>query len=273
MPDLVYVYAVVPRGTDVAGAPSGIDEGRVLLVMEGDIGALTSSVDSSYADGLDDRLANLQWLGPRAAAHDAVLTWASDAGPVVPLPLLSLFRSDDAVRTMLRERRAELTSLIEFVKRGREYSVRVFRIDEELKNALAEYSPVVHELARNASAAASPGQGYLLGRKLEAAKKDELRRVSRDIASRAFDQLSSRSIAAIEDALPAPSGEHVGVAVLNASFLVADERVDDFRGTVTELVQRYHRRGFRMEFTGPWPPYHFTRTEVSAGTNAPRASS
>jgi len=273
MPDLVYVYAVVPRSTDVAGAPSGIDEGRVSLVVEGDIGALASSVDSSYADDLDDRLANVQWLGPRAAAHDLVLTWASDAGPVVPLPLLSLFRSGDAVRAMLRERRAELTSLIEYVRRGREYGVRVFRIDEELRNALAEYSSAVEELARNASAAASPGQGYLIGRKLEAAKKDELRRVSRDVASRAFDQLSSRSIAAIEDPLPAPSGEHVGVAVLNASFLVAHDRVDDFRGTVTELVQRYHRHGFRVEFTGPWPPYHFTRSPVSAGTNAPRASS
>ena len=272
MADLLYVYSVVPRSTDVAGAPPGLDEARVSLVTEGELAALVSRVDSSYADGLDDRLANVQWLGPRAAAHDGVLTWASDVGPVVPLPLLSLFRSDDAVRTMLRERGAELTSLIEYVSRGREYGVRVFRIDEELKNLLAEYSPAVHALMREAGAAASPGQGYLLGRKLEAAKKDELRRVSRDVAARALEDLSSRSIATIEDPLPAPSGEHAGIAVLNASFLVAHERVDEFRGTVTELVQRTHGRGFRVEFTGPWPPYHFTRGETLSA-NAQRASS
>jgi hypothetical protein len=272
MADLLYVYSVVPRGIDVAGAPAGLDYGRVSLLIEGDIAAVVSAVDSTYADGLDERLADVRWLGPRAAAHDAVLTWASDAGPVVPLPLLSLFRSEDAVRAMLRERHGELTSLMDYVGRGREYGVRVFRIDEELRAALAELSEAVHGLEREVAAASSPGQSYLLGRKLETAKKDELRRLSRDVASGALDALSSRSIAAVEDPLPAPSGDHVGIAVLNASFLVAHDRVDEFRGAVTELVQRHHGRGFRVEFTGPWPPYHFARRDSVAATNAPRVS-
>jgi hypothetical protein len=30
---------------------------------------------------------------------------------------------------------------------------------------------------------------------------------------------------------------------------------------VTELVAEYGGRGFRLDFTGPWPPYHFARRE------------
>jgi hypothetical protein len=273
MSDLVYVYAVVPDGTTAGGAPRGLDERQVAVVPEGGVAALVSHVDASYGSGLDERIADVAWLGPRAAAHDAVLTWASDQGPVVPLPLLSLFKSDDAVRRMLRDRRAELTALIEHVARGREYGVRVFRIDDELLAALGNYSGAIAEVSREASNTTSPGQRYLLGRKLESMKKDELHRVSREVGSKALDRLSARALATAEDPLPTPTGDQVALAVLNASFLVAHDRVDDFRLAVTELVREYDGRGFRIEFTGPWPPYHFTREMRTTGATPPRVTS
>src|SRR5689334_10332987 len=97
-----YVYAIVPPSTAVDAAPAGIDDARVELIAERDVAALVSCVDATtYGGGVDDRIADVGWLAPRATAHDAVLTWASDLGPVVPLPLFSLFRSRDAVESML----------------------------------------------------------------------------------------------------------------------------------------------------------------------------
>lgn len=257
---LYYVYGVVPPATTTASAPRGVDGHRVELVVVDDVAALAGQVDASvYAAGLDEGLSDVAWLAPRATAHDAVMTWASDAGPVVPLPLLSLFRSDGAVRAMLAERRAELVELLGRVGRGREYGVRIFRLDDELRPALGSFSPSIAALEREAAAAASPGQKYLLGRKLEAARKDELRRVAADVASAAFDALSAKSIASAHDALPSAAAEEARTAVLNASFLVAHDAVDAFREVVTGLVREHERRGFRFEFTGPWPPYHFAR--------------
>jgi hypothetical protein len=268
MSDLLYLYAVVPRSADVVGAPAGVDEGRVVLVSEGPVAAVASRVSAAYDEGLDERLGDVAWLGARATAHDAVLTWASDRGPVVPLPLLSLFRSEDAVRTMLRDRTSELSALLAHVARGREYGVRVFRVDDELRGVLEDYSLSVAALTRQAADATSPGQGYLLGRKLEAARKEEITNVSREVGTRAFERLAAQSIASTEDPLPPPAGARAGIAVLNASFLVAHERTDDFRAAVTELVREYDGRGFRIEFTGPWPPYHFTKSNSVTGGNA-----
>jgi Gas vesicle synthesis protein GvpL/GvpF len=45
--------------------------------------------------------------------------------------------------------------------------------------------------------------------------------------------------------------------VLNAAFLLAPERLNAFQETLTSLVERHGARGFRFDFTGPWPPYHF----------------
>ena len=160
MPDqLCYVYAVVPPRTAVEVAPAGIDDQPVSLVVEGDVAALVSFVDlAEYGDGVDDRVADVAWIAPRAMAHDAVLTWASDLGPVVPLPILSLFRTRQAVVTMLTDRHAQLVSLLASVARGREFGMRVFRIDDELRRSLASYSDVVTRREAEVAAAPSPGQ-------------------------------------------------------------------------------------------------------------------
>ena len=264
MPDhLRYVYAAVPPATAVEVAPPGVDEQPVQLVVSDDLAALVSEVDAStYGEGLDDRVADVAWIAPRATAHDAVLTWASDVGAVVPLPILSLFRSEDAVRSMLAARRSELLSLLGYVSRGREYGVRIFRLDDELRRSLGSFSMRVATLEAEVAGAKSPGQGYLLGRKLDQARKDELRAVAAEMAMVAYNELAARSIASTQDALPKASPEQTGAAVLNASFLVAHDRIDEFRAAVTELVRAHERRGFRVEFTGPWPPYHFTREKT-----------
>jgi len=264
--DLYYVYAVVPSTNAIAAAPAGIDGHAVTLITSGDVAALTSRVDAStYGEGLDDRVADVAWIAPRATAHDSVLTWAGDVGAVVPLPILSLFRSEQAVREMLTARHEELASLLTYVSRGREYGVRIFRLDDELRRSLGSFSTRVATLEAEVADAKSPGQGYLLRRKLDQARKDELRAVAAEIATVAYSELAARSIASTQDALPKPSPEMTGAAVLNASFLVAHDRIDEFRAAVTELVRAHERRGFRVEFTGPWPPYHFTRERTNVG--------
>jgi hypothetical protein len=263
---LYYVYAVVPSTAAIRSAPAGVDGLPVELTTEGNVAALVSRVSAAaYGAGLDDRIADVAWLAPRATAHDAVMTWASDSGPVVPLPLLSLFRSEAAVRDMLVERHGELTSLLAHVARGREYGVRIFRLDDELRGVLGAFSPSIAALEADAAAAASPGQGYLLTRKLEAARKDELRRVAGSVATAAFADLASRSLESVQEPPPKSTSDQTGAAILNAAFLVAHDRVDDFRSAVTAFVRDYERRGFRVEFTGPWPPYHFARRASDVG--------
>jgi len=48
-----------------------------------------------------------------------------------------------------------------------------------------------------------------------------------------------------------------GRAILNASFLVAAPRVVELQRALTAMVNKYEPSGFKFDFTGPWPPYHF----------------
>ncbi len=260
-----YVYAVVDAGTAVRGIPAGIDDAAVETEQEGDIAALVSQLDGTIYAGpeVEARSGDIDWLGPRARAHDLVVTWASDHGAAVPFPMFTMFRDRTGVRAMLRDRQAELTRSLERVRRHQEFGVRIFRIDEALTEHLAELSPRIAELERSA-AGASPGQRYLLGRKMEAERANELRRIGGEIAQRAYDELARQAAGAVLDPLPRRTLEGMaGVAVLNASFLLPRADVDTFRRTLTKLVEEYEARGFRFEFTGPWPPYHFVQEAPS----------
>ena len=261
-----YVYAVIDADMRVESIPEGIDAAPVEIEREGDVAALVSAVDGDIYTGseVEARSGDIEWLGPRARAHDAVVTWASDRGAAVPFPMFTMFRDRAGVRAMLRDRGAELAHSLGRVRGHQEFGVRIFRIDDALTAHLAELSPRIAELERTA-ASASPGQRYLLGRKIEAERANELRRIGGEVAQRAYDELSRVAAGAVLDALPRRTIEGMaGVAVLNASFLLAHAAVDAFRRSLTELVDEYEPRGFRFEFTGPWPPYHFVQ-ETSGG--------
>ncbi|MDQ6827554.1 MAG: GvpL/GvpF family gas vesicle protein [Gemmatimonadota bacterium] len=254
---IVYVYGVVAASFDAASAPAGIDGAAVELVREGDVSAVVSRVDADIfaPDLIEHRVTDLDWLGPRARAHDEILTWVSDRGPVVPFPMFALFSDHERVGEALRARGEELRATLARIAGAREFGVRVFRITRELEEHMGELSARVAELEK-AARAATPGQRYLLERKLEKERATEARQVSADIARQTLDALAEHARASATE--PPPRSEsRAGGAILNAFFLVSDDAAAGFRGAVGELSARLSPKGFRFEFTGPWPAYHF----------------
>lgn len=256
---VLYAYAVIPASTDASTCPPGIDGGAVDSVAHGSIAALVSGVDrAAYSpERVELMTEEVAWLGLRASAHDAVVTWAGDRGAVVPLPIFTLFNDESRVREMLRDRNEELRTTLDRVGAGQEYGLRIFRIDEALTQRVATLSARIEALERRAREA-NPGQRYLLERKLEAERKKESRRIAGEVAREAFETLAPLALEAMRDALPAKGRDDAaGVAVLNAFFLVRRDALEPFQRSLTNIVREHEAHGFRFDFTGPWPPYHF----------------
>jgi len=259
---LWYVYGVVPANFSAGSAPHGLDDTAVSIerAEHGDIAALVSRLEHpDYEPAtLEERSGDVEWLSPRATAHDRVLTWASDRGAVVPLPMFSLFSGQPAVQTMLRDRERQLGAALEHIGTAREYALRAYRVDAELLVAIPSLSPRLQELSSNA-ANASPGQRYLLERKLENEKKAEMRTVTQGVVDEIVDSLRPRARSVVRSPIPRVSDAEAarGTMVLNAAFLVDPASLTDFQKTLTDLVVERGAQGFRFDFTGPWPPYHF----------------
>jgi hypothetical protein len=256
---LSYVYGVVGSSVETATAPKGIDGGPVTLIPNGEVAALATLVTAeNYApDKVEELTADVEWVSQRAMAHDRVLTWASDVGAVIPFPMWTLFRDAKAVKGMLSKRMTELGQTFKRIADGREFIVRVYVQPSVLKDRLGEHSGELTGLEAEA-AKASPGQKYLLERKIENVRRDAGRDVSANVAGEIHDALRAASMDTVrEHPVNAGAPREQGRAILNASFLVAPPRVVEFQRALTAMVNKYEPSGFKFDFTGPWPPYHF----------------
>jgi hypothetical protein len=176
----------------------------------------------------------------------------------------AMFRDAAGVRAMLKTRVDELEGALAIAARGREYGLRIYRDEAAVMAAVATLSPRVADLERTA-AAASPGQRYLLERKLDAERKTEARRVSEDTGREVFDALAEHAVASRRVPMPRDATGRTAALSLNAVFLVAPESYTTFRTAVARLTARFEPSGFRFEFSGPWPAYHFMEDAPDAG--------
>jgi hypothetical protein len=256
---LCYVYGVVAPSVETGTAPAGIDGGPVNLIPNENVSALATSVSAGdYApDRVEALTADVDWVSERAMAHDKVLTWASDNGAVIPFPMWTLFRDAKAVKSMLSNRMTELQTTFARIGDGREFIVRAYVQPGVLKDRLGDHSAELTSLEAEA-ARATPGQKYLLERKIENLRRDAGRDVTAKVAAEIHDALRAASMESVREQ-PVNSGapREQGRAVLNASFLVAPSRVVEFQRALTAMVNKFEPSGFKFDFTGPWPPYHF----------------
>lgn len=260
---LLYLYGIVPGD---AAAPEeglmGLEGAPVRLLREGALAAPVSEVpaDRYSDDELNARLADIAWVGERGLAHERVLDWFADRGPVVPLSPFSLHREEQLVRERLTGEAERLLPLLERLRGRREWRVKVWRRDEEVAGQLDELSPMLRALAAEIETAPA-GRRYLLLKKRDAARGEELRRVSERVGQLVFEELRAHSDQA--EVVPAPRDlppSNRGL-VLDSAWLVEESGFSDFQRRLGELAGEFQPNGFEFEFTGPWPPYHFTASD------------
>jgi Gas vesicle synthesis protein GvpL/GvpF len=228
-----YVYGVVPAE---AAAPT--DE--VELVACGGLAAIVGRVrlDEFGEEPLRHNLEDRTWLERAARTHDGVLAAAVGTAPLVPFRFGTVYRSDDGVRTMLRERRAELLDALQRLRGRVELGVKAFLLDAPPGDAPAS------------------GREYLLHRQraqdTHAEALDALRALHERLASLADDSCVNRPQP------PELSGRSERM-LLNAAYLVRDERRFQFAAAAGE---HGHSR-VEIVVSGPWPAYNFVDGQIA----------
>jgi hypothetical protein len=129
-----------------------------------------------------------------------------------------------------------------------------------LITGITSVSPRLRELVQQAEAA-SPGQSYLLQKKIEALRVDE----ARVALNRIIDQVEKSLSEQADDAkhlriLKVEATEH-GELKGKFAFLVRRAEFEEFRAAAERLAEEHLAAGVRLELTGPWPAYNFTELE------------
>lgn len=262
MEKLYYLYGVVPADAEVPDdGVRGIDGRPVELITAGVVAAAVSEVDATrYQDeSLNARLSDLSWVGERGLAHEQVLDWFLERGPVVPSSLFSLHRGAERVRERFEPEAERLRGLLERLRGRQEWGVKLWRVEEQLREHIDQLSPTLRALAAEMEAAA-PGKRFLLAKKMETARTEELRAVSRRVAHQSYAMLQEAAERATTIPIP-PATDSARALLLHGAFLVPREEFAAFQQRVTRVAHEFGGVGFEVEFTGPWPPYHFVEQD------------
>jgi hypothetical protein len=256
----IYVYGV-SRGLPGAAMArvTGVGGASVQVIEDEGLAAVVSpvSLDEFGEEALRRNLEDLRWLESTARAHHGVVDAAAEHAVTVPLGLATVYRTEERAREALRDRREEFTRALSRISGRTEWGVKAYA-DLGAAASTAE--------AEEETPGAGPGTSYLRRRSTQRQTEEEARQEILLLAERIDDELcalaATRRLHRPQD--PQLSGEP-GWMVLNAAYLVDDERAEDFRTAVASLAET--RPEMRLQLTGPWAPYSFA-TEEEAWTES-----
>ena len=253
---LLWAYCVTRANDELRGELVGVADAPVDLIEADGLAALVGRVPASEfsAQPLRRNLNDLPWLERVARAHEAVLEGAMAVATIVPLRICTLYEREDGVRRMLAEERNVLTGALDVLAGRQEWGVKLLVDHERLVEA-------AHRRTGRAGddlVGRGEGAAYLMRRRVEREVRDATHAVATDVARQVHARFQSWARAAVT--LPAQNRElsdYEGEMLLNAAYLVEDDRVAALPTLASELEVRHDPLGARIELTGPWPPYNF----------------
>jgi len=249
---LTYVYCLIraARRPALRAVPAPMPGGEPIRLLDagGGLWLIVTSVAAADYDeaALARGLQNLDWVGRRAVAHEAVVEHFLGAAAVLPMQLFTLFASDERAQQYVKKDRRRIERILTRLERKVEWGLRLTFDEKSVKTKAATRTLAVRD----------PGASYL------ARKRDllDLTRVRLAEAKAQADKLyralardaaAARRRTATEQAAP---GSRL---LLDAAFLVPARAGASFRASLRRNAKALSAAGLVVTLTGPWPPYNF----------------
>ncbi|HEX3956078.1 MAG TPA: GvpL/GvpF family gas vesicle protein [Trebonia sp.] len=256
----IWVYALAERSE--AGLPrlTGVAGGSVRLIDADGLTAVVSNVtlEEFGEEALRHNLEDLAWLEAVARAHHGVVDAAAQRFTLVPMRLATVYSGEETMVASLTEHAAQFRSAIERVRSRTEWGVKAYVVPAKQDTAAARPGP-----ARPAgqTEGVDSGLAYLRRRRDALSASRDSARGAADSAQAVHAELEEQ---AVDTRLHPPQSAQLSgrsePMVLNAAYLLDDDRADGFASAVEALGDQHPR--LRLELTGPWPPYSFTAQDL-----------
>jgi hypothetical protein len=242
----------------VAGHPGG---GPLRTLRAGEVTLVVQDVPAGDFEeqALAERLGRPEELERCALAHHRGVAAAAPHGPVVPLPLATVYLNDANAVAAVAAREDTVLAAFGRLAGRTEWAVKVHASTRETAAAVSR-APGPAE-----PPAPGGGRGYLS----RASARQRVRR-DRHEAARAVALTVDRALRAhaVDAASHRPQSEQLtGVKapqLLNAAYLVDDARRGEFVDALERLRAEERLREVEISWSGPWVPYSFARLEQPA---------
>lgn len=253
----------------------GISDDPVRTVTDDCLTAVVGSVDAAgfSEEAFERLLSDPGEVEAMALAHHRVIVAVAAMSPVLPLRLATVYHDDDRVCALLKERRSSFAGTLRWLAGRSEYGVKAWADPDAVSAVPAAAGPPRAQPSREpyseepdqpgspasrGSTGRGAGAAYLSRRRAQlAARADGWQRAARGGAD-LHGALSLGVAAARQHPPQNPQlARGQGLMVLNGAYLVDDAHQDRFADRARAMLAELDLAGFRLDVTGPWPPYSF----------------
>jgi hypothetical protein len=240
---LLYLYGITEQAAKVK-VPEGVD-GRAAVEALPCAGFVCwiSRVDArEYGEELQARMENLDWLAGASVRHQKVVGAIHEQSTILPARFATLFLSEQTLGADLKRRTGELKKDFKRLSGADEYGVKIFGIPQAAGSVEASLS----------------GRDYLQ-RKSEMLR-DRTPVMATPETAKFVAKLRDLASEVTEGGTVTSGQRHL---VWQGSFLLPRNRRKQLE-TALAAFHRHSAERFRVECTGPWPPYSFIALKAQA---------
>lgn len=263
----LYLYCIREKAEDISFSAKGIDgEGEVFILPYQEVEAVVSriSLNQFTSDEIKKRAQeDLNWIKEKALAHERVLEEAMRKNgrvlTLIPIRFGTIFKDRAGLEAILKKDYSKIMEVCERICGKQEWGVKVYlkerkRFEQEIRGKNEEIKAMEREIA-----ALPEGMAYFMEEELKEVISKEAEKVLNNMAGSLFESLEKEAVASIRNKTLEKELTGKGEPmVLNAAYLVPEEKIVDFKKRLDDLNQEIQTEGFYIEHSGPWPPYNFS---------------
>ncbi|HEX6199429.1 MAG TPA: GvpL/GvpF family gas vesicle protein [Thermoanaerobaculia bacterium] len=239
-----YVYCIIHSGEEMSFGSSGIgaEPSEIHTVSYKDIAAVTSDTPLEVYDPTRENV----------LAHERVNELVMQRFTVIPMSFGTVFRTEDDIVELLRSAYDAFKDVLVKMQGKLEFGLKVLWEPDLIIEEIEKEDENLRLLRQEIQS--QRGSTYFARMQYGRLVDSRLQERSEELATGIMVALADVSVASRANK---PIGEKM---ILNAAFLVARDREEDFDVKVKEVASRYEHLNFK--YTGPWPPYNFVNIRL-----------
>ncbi len=270
----LYLYCIRPRTrtSSVRGkeksncgfSAEGIGGGEIFAIPYQDLEAIVSevSLEEFGSEEIQKKAQeDLKWIKEKAQLHEQVVEEAMKKGDeilsIIPMKFGAIFKTKEKLEETLKKYYSKFKKTLESLAGKQEWAVKAYLNHKAFKEEVKKISSVIREKEKEI-AQLSEGMAYFMQKQIDEAVSKEADKALENYTENFFETFKKHAVAGTKGKILEKelTGKSLPM-ILNAIFLVSEEKLENFIREINKLNQEYKPKGFNFEYSGPWPPYNF----------------
>ena len=246
---VLYLYGVSQRPKDAVPevAAEGIDGAAAMeaVAYQGYLCWVSRVSRAEFADRLREQMENLEWLASAGLRHQRAVSAIAERFTILPARFGTVFLSEGSLAQHLRDHKKNMPRVFKRLAGADEWGIKVFETAKPEIMAASEVPASGREYLKRKAESLQPKRGVGHG--------DEMRGLIRELSS-----LSEDSSPGGKASLRQPG------LLWHGSFLVKRKDRKKLQTVLEKYAAKWQDK-WRIDCSGPWPPYSFVAPSPGRG--------